>query len=542
MLNVDDLTEEGSESSQHSHVKRTSLMLMGMTMLSRILGIVRIRVVSTFFGASGIADVINFTFNIPNNLRKLLAEGALSSAFIPVFSRTRVRVSNDSLTGSHVASRSSDLISLIITFQLIILIPLVLITTRFSHQIVRFLADFSDASLIEASSTLLIWFSIYLVLVSISAILQAVLHCEGDFFITAVAPLVFSISVISSIYLFATRYSSLSMAYGVVVGGLVQVLILIPVFHLRGYRITLTCKFHDAAFKEVLRAWVPVMVTSLLPVMTQQFAYYLASRLDGGSVTALSNSLIFLQMPYGVFFVSIMTVYFPLLSKAFASDRSDLMQTHIIAGLRYIGVFLIPSSIILIGFSEELIAVLLQKGLFTLSDSLTTASVLRVYCIGMLFMGLFGFLQRYLYASHQFRLSLLVISIVSLIDVILSIWGLSWWKRVEVIALANTISFMIGTLIIIGLLSRDLRSRWKYQIITYYVRVICANLPLSIAILLYRITRPIWWTTGSTFQNFLILIGICLVVLVLTIGMYLSLRIDFLGVLKRRRSSDQTAE
>ena len=541
MLNSDDLTEDVAESAQHAQVKRTSLILMVMTLLSRILGIVRIRVVSTFFGASGIADVINFTFNIPNNLRKLLAEGALSSAFIPVFSRTRAKAGRASSSGSHESSRSSYLISLIITFQLIILIPLVLITACFSHQIVMFLADFSDASLIEASSTLLVWFSIYLVLVSISAILQAVLHCEGDFFITAVAPLVFSISVISSIYLFATRYSSLSMAYGVVFGGLFQVLILIPIFHLRGYRIHFSCKFRDAAFREVLKAWGPVMVTSLLPVITQQFAYYLASRLEGGSVTALSNSLIFLQMPYGVFFVSIMTVYFPCLSMAFASNRSDLLQTRIICGVRYIGVFLIPSSIILIGFSEELVAVLLQKGLFTLADSLTTASVLRLYCMGMLFMGLFGFLQRYLYASHQFRLSLLVISIVSLVDVILSLWGLSWWKSVEVIALANTISLMLGTLIIILILSRDLRSRWKYQIVTYYGRIIIANLPLSLAILLYRSNQPTWWTSGSTFQNFFVLIGICSVVLALTIGMYMTLRIDFLGVLKRKRSSDQNA-
>ena len=232
MHNMHGETSSTTNDVGNESLKRTSLMLMFMTLLSRILGIIRIRVISAFFGASGIADVINFTFSIPNNIRKLLAEGALSSAFIPVFSRT-IQSSSSQEKGSAQNLRSSRLLSLIITFQLIILIPSVGISAIYSRQIITFLTDFSERSLIEASAILLLWFGVYVIIVSISAILQAVLHCEGDFFITAFAPLVFSICVISSIYVFATRYSCLSMAFGVVVGGIVQLLILLPVVYMR---------------------------------------------------------------------------------------------------------------------------------------------------------------------------------------------------------------------------------------------------------------------------------------------------------------------
>ena len=292
----------------------------------------------------------------------------------------------------------------------------------------------------------------------------------------------------------------------------------------------------------MLRAWGPVIATSILPVLTQQFAFYLATRLTIGSVTALSNSIIFLQMPYGVFFVSIMTVYFPLMSRTHAANDTRLMRDHIVSGSQYLGVFLIPSSIVLIGFSNELVAVLLQNGLFTYDATLATASVLRYYCLGMLFMGVFGFFQRYLFASHQFRLSLIIISIISLVDVSISLLGLSLWESVNILALANSISLMIGTLIVVLIVSHKYDGKLINQIGGYYGRILVANGPLIVVIILYKLTAPVWWMTGSTVRNITILLVICMCILLITVGMYSFMHIDFLSVLKRRRSSNISAE
>ena len=197
---------------------------MACTFLSRILGFVRIALISALFGATGEADVLNTVFTIPNNLRKLLAEGALSSAFIPVLSSVLVKEKDQTV--------SKILVRNVLTFQLCILIPFSILCVVFADPLIRYvLVEFDDPALIDLSVRIFRWFIHYLLLISISAVLMAVLNSHNSFVIPAITPILFSIAVITSVVMLYKSMGIFSMVVGVLGGGLLQILFQFPFRH-----------------------------------------------------------------------------------------------------------------------------------------------------------------------------------------------------------------------------------------------------------------------------------------------------------------------
>ena len=141
-----------SESRRSTSV--SALVVMTATMFSRVLGFVKIALISHLFGATGKADVFNFVFDIPNNLRKLMAEGALSSAFIPTLSQ------------SIAAKDGSDkrLVRTLLTFQVLILVPLCVLAVIFKREVILFLSEYEDPEQIELAASLFQFFIHYIVL------------------------------------------------------------------------------------------------------------------------------------------------------------------------------------------------------------------------------------------------------------------------------------------------------------------------------------------------------------------------------------------
>jgi len=133
---------------------KNSLLVMLCTLTSRMLGILKARVIAVVFGATGVADVINFTFNIPNNFRKLFAEGALSNAFIPVFAASIAQEQGR-------VDSSSQLLKRMQGFQIVVSIPLIVFTWLFRFDIIRFLSDFKDTGQISLSANLLVYFMVF---------------------------------------------------------------------------------------------------------------------------------------------------------------------------------------------------------------------------------------------------------------------------------------------------------------------------------------------------------------------------------------------
>jgi len=505
-----------------------SLIFMICTIISRLLGIVRVRLITTFFGASGVADVINFTFSIPNNLRKLLAEGALSSAFIPILTKT---VQYDELNiYDHLAKK---LIHRVLTFQLIILFPITIIVFLLPNTLIKLLSDFSDTYLISISAGLLKYFILYLLTVSITAVIQAALQCKSSFMVTALSPLLFSTSVIISTIFLSEKYGAYSMGFGVLLGGILQLLFVLPAYFRNGYTIKLNFQFKNHYFSSVMKAFVPVVITSMIFIITQQVSFYFASTLPLGGVTALSNSLVFWQMPYGVFYISIATVLFPSLSRSYHESDSIRQLLYLKKGIEYIIVFLLPSTLLLIFLSDELVFTILQNGRFTPENALRTANSLRYFTLGLIFAGIFNYNQRFFYSIHKFKLTIYTVLIFAVTDILVTILCISYNLDIASLGIGSSSAYVIAATVQILFIKRVMPEIKIRNYIKYIFRIFLANIPLASGLLIYKYTKSYWFSDGSTIRNFIILLGMGILSLLIIVVSYRLCKVDFLYKKKR---------
>ncbi|MDC7238921.1 MAG: murein biosynthesis integral membrane protein MurJ, partial [Spirochaetales bacterium] len=335
----------------------STLGVMAGTLGSRLLGFVKIALISMFFGAGRKADVLNAVFNIPNNFRKLLAEGALSSAFIPELSRQIV--SDPEGKGSRNLSRS------ILGLQMLILVPVSLVCIIQPQILLRLFVRFPDPADFDLAIRLFRWMWHYILLISVSAVLMAVLNSYNHFLIPALSPLLFSVSVIVSILIWHESLGVFSMVAGVLGGGVFQILWQFPLYRKLGYSLKPRLHFKDEAFQRVMKQWIPVLITSSIFTVNSQVAVLLATGLDEGSTTALSNAIVFWQLPFGIFSASITTVLFPKMSRQAGEGNIQAMGETLLQGVHMLSVLLIPSSLLLMAFGPEMISTALQRGEFT---------------------------------------------------------------------------------------------------------------------------------------------------------------------------------
>lgn len=490
---------------------------MVFTLLSRVLGIVKARAISAVFGGGALTDTINFAYNIPNSLRKLFAEGALTSSYLPLFSAE-----------ADNRESSSHLLSLIINFQLLVFIPLIILSFLFGRNVISFLSGFSEEWQITLASGLLPYFTVFLFFISIASLFAAVLQTRRRFVMSSAAPIAFSLAVIASLYLFSGRYSAYAMAIGTVSGAVLQMAVCLIALRGLGLGYRFVFDFSYPLFSKMLKAWIPATGTALIAVLSQQITYYFATLMESGSLTAFSNAIIFYQTPYGIFFTAISGVYFPELSRAGKDEKGSVL----LRALTYLYTLLLPSAVILAALGRECISVVLQQGAFTLENTILTYKVLVFYLPAMITSAFYAMLQRSAYASGQYRRALWVSIISSAVDV-LATWILVMLGLGAVsISLSYLISSALGALVLLLL-----EKGFPYKRLFREIGILTLkNIPVIAAALIYLLAGFDFYKEGSTLHNALLtlLVGIlfCLIVLV----SYIIFHVPFLEGLKRKKA------
>ena len=514
------------ETSRRQSLLSTFAVMTG-TLGSRILGFVRIALISMFFGAKGEADVLNAVFNIPNNFRKLLAEGALSSAFIPELSRQIIK----DPSGKDARKLSRNILAL----QLLILLPISIFCILFPEAVLKVFMRFKDPEMTALAVRLFRWLFHYILLISINAVLMAVLNSHNQFLIPAVSPLLFSISVICSIVIWHDNLGIFSMVIGVLGGGVAQILWQFPRYRKLGYSLLPRIAFRNEAFRRVMKQWVPVLITSSIFTINQQVAILLATGLAEGSTTALSNAIVFWQLPFGIFSASITTVLFPKMSRLAGSGEWEKLSATLQDGIHMLGILLVPSCILLVLFGREIIVIALQRGEFTYLDSTLTAAVLSAYCPGMLFVGIYNLFQRSFYSQGNYKLPLYIAGISVAEDITLSLIFLHLGWGVVSLAWANSIAMTTGSfLLAAGALKGKITFKGK-RFVLHFSKVLLAQIPLILFVLfIKRAVDPAVFELGSSWRQFGILALEGLSSLVVLAGVYYLMKLDVMRVLKKR--------
>jgi putative peptidoglycan lipid II flippase len=522
---------EGERPTTEAHRSTVNtVIVMVCTAASRLFGYVRQALFNYYFGGSGAADAMNAVFNIPNNLRKLFAEGAFSSAFIPVLSST---IAEDAS-----GERSRELVRTLLAFLTIVLLPLVALSLVFPRAFVVGLLSFSDPAKVEVGTQLMRWMFNYILLVSLSALVMAVLNSHGKFTIPALSPLMFTLATVISLLFFHGKLGILAMGVGVFVGGILQLLCQLPAFRRQGYQFRPSFKLRNPDFIKTAKLWVPYLASASIVTINQFFAQFFASGLEDGSVSAITNSVMFLQIPIGIFTTSVATVTFPRMSRQAAENDREGLRSTVSYGIQFLLVLLIPSAILLCLFGREIIAAAIQRGKFTPGATLMASRALTGYATGLVCMGIYTFLQKLFNSYKSFLVPLASAGLIAALDITLSLILKETPLRVSGLAYANSIAFTAGMVLLVILARKRLGGIGLRPIIVMIAKSLLGSLPMVVLILLFLRWKPDLWVHGGSLRATALVLAVAVACIGLTLAMYILLRIPYIRDLVRRKRSE----
>ncbi len=348
------------------------------TAFSRVLGLVREQVMAYYFGASMATDAFVTAFRIPNLLRDMFAEGALSQAFIPIFKEKIINGSNKE------AFRIADIVftALLLVVGLIVLLGIIaapVLIFMFANGFV----DTPDKFDLTVELTRIMM--VYLLLVYLSAIVMEMLNSFGKFGIPALSPALFNLGIIVTVIGFHSYFPQpiYSLAVGVLIGGVGQLVIQLPVLLKIGYRFKPTIDFLDENFKKITRLLGPMIIGLSASRINILINTLVASFLIEGSISFLSYSYRLMHFPLGVFAVALGTVALPNVTEMVAKGEKEKLDTTFEKTFGLNLFIVIPSAMFLAFMGKEIVELIFAWGAFTATDVQNTSLALLHYSYGL---------------------------------------------------------------------------------------------------------------------------------------------------------------
>ncbi|MFK8067830.1 MAG: murein biosynthesis integral membrane protein MurJ [Gammaproteobacteria bacterium] len=461
-----------------------------MTMISRVLGLVRDRVIAQYFGAGVGADAFFVAFKIPNFLRRLFAEGAFSQAFVPILSEYRSQKSHDETRSliNNVAG-TLGLVVTIITILGVLGAP-VLITI--------FAPGFLDNSeKFDLTVSLLRVTFPYILFISLTALAAGVLNTYKHFAGPALTPVFLNLSIIgASIWLAPMLDQPITaLAWGVFIGGVIQLLFQFP--FLRKLRLIPRPSFKrkDEGVRRILKLMGPAIFGVSVSQINLLFDTLIASFLITGSVSWLYYADRMLEFPLGVFGIALGVVILPNLSEKHAQGSTESFSKILDWAFRWVLIIGFPAMLGLALLAEPILCTLFQYGEFSEQDVALSSKALVAYSFGLLGFILIKVLAPGYYSRQDTKTPVRIGIIAMVSNMILNVIFVFPLAHAG-LALATSISAFINA----GLLYRGLRKQGVYQPesgwMTVLIKVGIAGSLMTLALLFYVPELSQWsqWT------------------------------------------------
>ena len=409
---------------------------------SRVLGLVRELIFAAFFGAGFATDAFIIAFRIPNLLRDLFGEGALSAAFVTTFTS---KLNNE---GEESAWRLANLVN---NGLFIILSIIALLGVIFSPQIVHLLMDMNPRrgmiDPVKAQLTFELAVQMtrimfpFLLMISLAAVAMGVLNTKGIFGVPASASTMFNVGSIFGglfcAYLLAPDYIAqitnailhgqkpelsqasaaraiIGMAIGTLIGGMMQWLVQVPSLRKVGYRWQPVLSFRDEGVRQVMKLMAPAIIGAAAVQVNVLVSTNFASSLGEGPVSWLNYAFRLIQFPIGVFGVAISTATITKTAREAAQGNLDEFRKTIASSLRLTMLMTIPSTIGLLVLAKPIIGMIYERGRFTASDTNQTADAMMYYALGLTAYSAIKVLAPAFYALKDTRIPMMA-SVLSII-------------------------------------------------------------------------------------------------------------------------------
>ena len=368
---------------------RATAIFAAATGLSRVLGFVREIVTAYFFGVRGAINAFEVAFLVPNTIRALVADQALSAAFVPVFSE---------LLAKGERARAWRVASTVFWLMLLGLGGLTAIFTLVAPWVMPALFPAYDDELLVSLSRLLFP---TVVLLGVSGVIVGILNSYEHFAVPALAPVAWNLAIILGVAIGVPRADATDTklqiyALSILVGTVIQVLLPVPWLRGRDGRLRLLLDVRDPAVKQIFVLMVPVTLALGLINFNALVDGLFAARLVDPDVApaAINKAFRLYMLPQGIFSVAVATVLFPALSRlaALGDTRGFLRTTN--AGLRQIAFLLVPASVAAAVLAEPIVRLVYERGQFTSDQTPVVAGALAAFALGLTFNGAMLMLNR----------------------------------------------------------------------------------------------------------------------------------------------------
>jgi putative peptidoglycan lipid II flippase len=501
---------------QRARIGRAAFILTGAFVASRVLGLLRTSMFAYVFGASGISDIYYQSFLVPDLIFNIIAGGALSSAFIPVFTKYMVG-EKDTRTAWHIASAALNL-------AITAMIGLAFIAALLAPQLVplynsALIYQPQQMALVVSLTRIMLLQSIVL---GVGVIVNSVLNARQNFALPAIGIVLYNVGLIIGLLpgvYFAVHGRSAqtdivalyAATWGVVLAALLQVGVQLPGLFKVGLRYTFTFDWRHPGVIQIGRQMVPRIINAAMlyfsifvdRILIQLIATNAGPKgSDGGSITQYYQAFQLVMLPLGIFGMSVATAAFPTLAEYVAKGRLDRVRNIILETLRSILFLSIPSSIGLIVLALPIIQVLLEHGRFSLEDAQATAIPLAFFALGLAGLAAVEILTRSFYALRdsltpvmvsvgqfifKIALSLLLINIAVLAATTLApstslaqVWGTQW--GIGALAFSTSLAGLLEAAMMFWLLHQRLEGLQVRTVGLFLARAITAAVVMGVCV------------------------------------------------------------
>ncbi|MCC7202237.1 MAG: murein biosynthesis integral membrane protein MurJ [Nitrospirae bacterium] len=465
--------------------------VMGVTtLLSRIFGFVRDMVVAWAFGAGMVADAFYVAYRVPSLLRELLAEGSISAAFIPVFTR------HLNEEGQEEARR---LVKATFTILIIILTTVTVIGIIVAPLLVSLIAPgFHSAAGGKFDLTVQltrIMFP-YLLFVSLAALAMGILNTLGSFAISSLSSITLSIFMICGVYIFAPRFSVpvYGLATGVIIGGIAQFACQLPALSRRKMMLGWYFKPSHPGVIQIGKLIVPMILGLSVTQVNIFVNTVLSSLLKEGSITYLYYGIRLIHFPLGIFGVAMASAVLPTLSAAAVKREYDEMRNTYSFAIRLILFITLPAMTGLIILRIPIISVLFQSRAFDYAATLGTADALLYYSVGLwAFTGTRITAQAF-YSMQDTNTPVKAAAVAVAVNIIVSLLLMGPLQHGG-LALATSLASMANLSVLVWVLRKRLGHLNLTEIVHSLKKVVPATLIMGV--IAWLITRGDVWASGG---------------------------------------------
>jgi len=467
------------QKEQDQRLLKSTFAVAFPTLLSRILGYVRDSIQAFFLGTSRGADAFTIAFVIPNLLRRLTAEGAMTAAFIPVFTEIKKEKSKDELW----KFANSFFFDLTLIMALLTILGII-----FSPLLVKIIAfGFKDVQgKWELTTSLTRIMFPYIFFISLAALVMGVLNSFYKFFVPAFTPVLLNISIIGVACLFASKAGEPAyiFAAGVILGGFFQLAFQLPFLWKQGLRFKFSFSFTHPAIRKVAKLMVPGIFGLGIYQINFAISRMFASAFEEGSVSSLYYASRIQELTLGLFSIALSVALLPAFCEQAAHQDIQGMKRTLVFSLKLTFLITLPALVGLLVLNRPIIQVLFQRGLFSAQSTATSANCLFYFSLGLPFISGVKILAPAFFSLKDTKTPVIIAFFVMLSYILFSLILMNPLK-VGGIALALSISQLLNFLVLFFYLEKKIAQIEKRKLILSALKSFLAAALMGVLVWLF---------------------------------------------------------